>query len=193
MSELTLTIMRLGLLVALWLFVFSIVGVLRSDLYGTRVTSRRRADAGRKNSKVMPAAPAVPTPAGMSPPAASAAPNAPAPIQAAPPARGGFFGGRRPTAPRKLVVTEGPLLGTSLPLRPQGTLIGRSPECALVLDDDYASGRHARIFDDGGTFYVEDLGSTNGTFVDNVKITAPTPLGLGSSLRIGRTVVELSR
>jgi pSer/pThr/pTyr-binding forkhead associated (FHA) protein len=104
-----------------------------------------------------------------------------------------MLSGRRGSHPRKLVVTEGPLSGTSLPLRSQGTLIGRSPECALVLDDDYASGRHARIFEQEGRWLVEDLGSTNGTFVDNRRITAPTPLELGTTLRIGRTVVELAR
>lgn len=161
MSEVTLTIMRLGLLVGLWLFVFAIVGVLRGDLYGTRVTARR-------------------------PRAATAGPPA------ATPARGGFLR-RRGSGARKLLVTEGPLSGTSLPLRAQGTLIGRSPECALVLDDDYASGRHARIYESEGQWLVEDLGSTNGTFVDNRRITAPTPLTAGSTLRIGRTVVELAR
>lgn len=166
MSEVTLTIMRLGLLVGLWLFVFAIVGVLRGDLYGTRVTARR---PSRRAAASTPAS----------------APGTPAP-------RGGLFGRRSPGA-RKLLVTGGPLAGTSLPLRAQGTLIGRSPECALVLDDDYASGRHARIFESDGQWLVEDLGSTNGTFVDNRRITAPTPLTAGSTLRIGRTVVELAR
>ena len=164
MSELTLTILRLGLLVALWLFVFAIVGVLRGDLYGTRVTQRVRRGT---------------EPSGPIPGAAPARPAAP---------KAGMLSGRR-----KLVVTEGPMSGTSLPLRSQGTLIGRSPECALVLDDDYASGRHARIFEQEGRWLVEDLGSTNGTFVDNRRITAPTPLELGTTLRIGRTVVELAR
>ncbi len=195
MSELTLTIMRLGLLVALWLFVFSVVGVLRGDLYGTQVTTRRR----RAETKTRTPA-AAPTALG----GAAGAPAAPGAVGAATPGGGGVtapqalpdrsgFWGRRATTPRKLVVTEGPLSGTSLPLRAQGTLIGRAPECALVLDDDYASGRHARIYESGGTWYVEDLGSTNGTYVDNRRITAPEPLGPGTSLRIGRTVVGLSR
>lgn len=175
MSELTLTIMRLGLLVALWFFVFAVVGVLRGDLYGTRVRNRtvRRGGAG-------------------APAASTAGRGGPAPAAPAP-ARGGLFGGRRAGAARRLVVTEGPLAGTNLPLRASGTLIGRSPECALVLDDDYASGRHARIHQVDGSWVVEDLGSTNGTFVDNRRISAPTPLEIGSTLRIGRTVVELQR
>jgi pSer/pThr/pTyr-binding forkhead associated (FHA) protein len=93
--------------------------------------------------------------------------------------------------PTTLVVTEGPLAGTSLPLRQTGVLIGRNPECALVLDDDYASGRHCRIYPSGETWYVEDLGSTNGTFMGREKLTAPREVGVGSSLRIGKTVLEL--
>ena len=188
MSELTLTIMRLGLLVALWLFVFSIVGVLRGDLYGTRITNRRPAKKGTGRGR---AAAGAATGAAVGAGSAGSLGSDSGPN--ALPARGGFFGGRRGNTPRKLVVTAGPLAGTSLPLRAQGTLIGRTPECALVLDDDYASGRHSRIYEDGGRWFVEDLGSTNGTYVDNRRITSPQPLDLGTSLRIGRTVVELQR
>ena len=79
-------------------------------------------------------------------------------------------------------------------VRPAGTLIGRSPECALVLDDDYASGRHARIFqDDDGTWRVEDLRSTNGTYLGATRLTEPREVAVGSVLRIGQTVVELQR
>ena len=88
-------------------------------------------------------------------------------------------------------MTEGPLTGTSLRLRESGTLIGRNPECALVLDDDFASGRHARIFEREGSWYVEDLGSTNGTFLGSQRLTAPVAVEAGTVLRIGKTVVEL--
>jgi pSer/pThr/pTyr-binding forkhead associated (FHA) protein len=165
MSELTLTIIRLGLLVLLWVFVFSIVGVLRGDLYGTRVVSR---SPRRRASDRRPAQP-------------------PRPKQPAPPKRQ-RRGGRLPSS---LTVTEGPLTGTSLRLRESGTLIGRNPECALVLDDDFASGRHARIFEREGSWYVEDLGSTNGTFLGSQRLTAPVAVEAGTVLRIGKTVVEL--
>ena len=167
MSELTLTIIRLGLLVLLWIFIFSVVGVLRGDIYGTRVVSRT---------------PRKPAPARQ--PAARS--DEPAP-QKRPK--------RQPhsTVPHSLVVTQGVLTGTSLPLRESGTLIGRNPECALILDDDFASGRHARIFHRDGAWFVEDLGSTNGTFVGTERLTGPVRVEAGSTLRIGKTVIELRR
>ena len=172
LSELTLTVMRLGLLVLMWFFVFAVVGVLRGDLYGTRV---KRAAGSGKSGK------------------AAAHGAAPAPPSAARPEKKNRAArGRK--GPTKLAVTAGPLAGTTLPLRPAGTLIGRSPECALVLDDDYASGRHARIFqDDDGTWKVEDLRSTNGTFLGATRLTEPREVAVGSVLRIGQTVVELQR
>ena len=99
----------------------------------------------------------------------------------------------RRAEPTKLTVTAGPLAGTSLPLRESGILIGRSPECALVLDDDYASGRHARIYHDGTQWFVEDLRSTNGTYLGTMRLTEPEPIRVGSVLRIGQTTVELQR
>ncbi|MCE1179012.1 MAG: FHA domain-containing protein [Micrococcales bacterium] len=164
MSELTLTIMRLGLLALLWVFVFSIVGVLRGDLYGTRVQARPQPGAKGAARKPAPAAPA-----------AAATPRP------------------RRNAPTSLIVTAGPLTGTRLPLKPSGTVIGRAPESALVLDDDFASGRHARIYQEGRDWFVEDLGSTNGTFLGNSKLTAPKQVEAGSVLRIGKTHLELRK
>jgi pSer/pThr/pTyr-binding forkhead associated (FHA) protein len=60
-----------------------------------------------------------------------------------------------------------------------------------VLDDDYASTRHARIAPQGDDWYVEDLGSTNGTYLDRAKVTGPTRVPLGVPVRIGKTVIEL--
>ena len=70
-------------------------------------------------------------------------------------------------------------------------LIGRSPECTLVLDDEFSSGRHARIFPGQGGWLVEDLGSRNGTFLGGQKLTSTAPVAIGSVLRIGRTTLEL--
>ncbi|GMA41677.1 FHA domain-containing protein FhaB/FipA [Mobilicoccus caccae] len=99
--------------------------------------------------------------------------------------------GRRPLS--VLAVVEGSLRGSTVPLKESGVLLGRNPECTLVIDDDYASGRHARVYFEDRSWYAEDLDSTNGTFVEGHRITEPTPLKEGTQLRIGTTVLELGR
>jgi pSer/pThr/pTyr-binding forkhead associated (FHA) protein len=106
---------------------------------------------------------------------------------------GGHAGGGSGGLPRTLVVTQGSLKGTTIGLGQAPILIGRAPECPLVLEDDYASGRHARLSLQQGTWMVEDLGSTNGTFLGRNRVQAPTPVSPGSPVRIGRTVLELRR
>src|SRR6202034_1162691 len=96
-------------------------------------------------------------------------------------------------SPRFLVVTAGALKGTSLDLAQQQITLGRADDATLVLNDDYASSRHARIFPQDGQWIVEDLGSTNGTYLDRQKVTRPTPVPLGVPIRIGKTVLELRR
>jgi hypothetical protein len=209
MSELTLTLLRLGLLALLWIFIFSVVAVLRTDLYGTAVSRRGQRKAAKRQAKEQRKAARAPQPAVVGAGAAAGAAGAagatgvaagaagaPAPVSApadgAPAPRWGR--GRCKGAPTTLVVTEGPLTGTTLPLRSGGLLIGRNPECALVLDDDYASGRHCRIYPDPtnrGGWVVEDLGSTNGTFIGRDKLTSARPVEIGTTLRIGKTVLEL--
>lgn len=153
MSELTITLLRLGYLALLWVFVLAAIGVLRKDIYGTRITQRR--------------------------PTRVAGASGPAPS--------------RSTRPTKLVVTDGTLTGTTLPLTSSAILIGRAPACTLVLDDDYSSSRHARIFPQGEQWVVEDLGSTNGTYIGEQRLAEPTILTAGTPVRIGQTVLELQR
>ncbi|MEW2314195.1 FHA domain-containing protein FhaB/FipA [Streptomyces bauhiniae] len=178
MSELTLTVMRLGFLAVLWLFVIVAVQVIRSDLFGTRVTQRgARREAQR--------------------------PQAAARQQSAPPQQRGQRGQRaqqsgggrqRRNAPSKLVVTEGTLAGTTVALQGQTITLGRAHDSTIVLDDDYASSRHARIYPDrDGQWIVEDLGSTNGTYLDRSRLTTPTPVPLSGAIRIGKTVIELRK
>lgn len=93
--------------------------------------------------------------------------------------------------PRQLVVTHGALAGTRISLDGRPILIGRADDSTLVLDDDYASTRHARLSLRENDWYVEDLGSTNGTYLDRAKVTAPLRVPLGVPIRIGRTVIEL--
>ena len=96
-------------------------------------------------------------------------------------------------SPRILVVTAGALKGTSLDLAQQQITLGRANDATLVLNDDYASSRHARIFPQDGQWIVEDLGSTNGTYLDRQKVTRPMPVPVGVPIRIGKTVLELRR
>jgi pSer/pThr/pTyr-binding forkhead associated (FHA) protein len=94
-------------------------------------------------------------------------------------------------APTHLIVTEGGLTGTRIGLTGAPVLIGRANDSTLVLEDDYASTRHARISLQDGLWIVEDLGSTNGTYLGQRKLEAPTPMEIGVPLRIGRTALEL--
>jgi pSer/pThr/pTyr-binding forkhead associated (FHA) protein len=167
MNSLELTLIRVGFLAVLWLFVIAAVGVIRTDLFGqsSRASKRRTADT-------------APQPA-----ARAAKPKA---VRSRP---------SRPSrqAPQQLLVTAGTLAGTSLGLSDQQITIGRAGDATLVLSDDYASTRHARIFPQDGQWLVEDLGSTNGTYLDRQKVTAPTPVPVGVPIRIGKTVLELRR
>jgi pSer/pThr/pTyr-binding forkhead associated (FHA) protein len=155
MSELTLLLIRLAFLAVLWFFVIAAVGVIRTDLFGSRQAATV---AARK-----PAKPAR---------------------QPAKPKKG---------EPRQLVVTGGPLQGTIINLTETPITIGRANDATLVLSDDYASSRHARLFPQDGQWVVEDLGSTNGTYLDRSKVTRPMPVHLGVPIRIGKTVIELRK
>ena len=111
----------------------------------------------------------------------------PKPAKPSRPARGGRGEAHR------LLVTSGALAGTSLGLTDQQITVGRANDATLVLNDDYASSRHARLYPQNGQWVVEDLGSTNGTYLDRQKVTQPTPVPVGVPIRIGKTVLELRR
>lgn len=90
-----------------------------------------------------------------------------------------------------LAIDTGPQAGTRLALVDEFR-IGRSGDCALILDDDYVSGDHASLARRAnGDWVVTDLGSTNGTFVNEVRVVAPTVVTASDSLRIGRTQMRL--
>jgi Inner membrane component of T3SS, cytoplasmic domain len=97
------------------------------------------------------------------------------------------------SGPHQMVVTAGVLAGTTIGLSDTQITIGRADDATLVLNDDYASTRHARLFPQDGQWLVEDLGSTNGTYLDRQKVTQPTPVPVGVPIRIGKTVLELRR
>lgn len=161
MSELTLLVLRFGFLLLLWAFIFAIVYSLRTDLFGQRV-------------KRLP----VET-AGASP--------APVPVAVVP-------APKRPTASgpaTRLVITSGSKEGVELSLGSEPLTIGRSSESGLIIRDDYTSTHHARLsrWEDG--WMIQDLDSTNGTFVDEVRVSAPTPVPPGATVKIGTTSFEL--
>jgi len=163
-SELALTLIRLGFLALLWTFVMITVFVLRRDI-------KQPADARPVNARLS---------------RSTKAPRAPRTDKA-----------KTPTASKvrgtKLVVTEGPLAGTEVPLDGAQVTIGRAPDSTIVIDDDYASSRHARVYSSEGTWVVEDLGSTNGTWIERTRITTPTVLPVGAPLRVGRTTLQLRK
>jgi pSer/pThr/pTyr-binding forkhead associated (FHA) protein len=168
MTGLTVTVMKLGLLAILWVFVLLALGVVRSDLFGAGA----RAGRGRSQAKQAPAAAPVGSASGITAPA-----NRP-----------------RRGVPTRLEVTSGSLTGTSVPLTGVQITLGRAHDSTIVLDDDFASSHHARIYPDAtGQWIVEDLGSTNGTYLDRTKLNAPTPVPLGVPIRIGKTALELKK
>ena len=162
MSDLTLTLIKIGFLAVLWLFVLSAVSDIRSDIFGAKAPA---AKAKRQ-------------------PKAAAAPK---------PAKGGRKQRTPRGAPTKLQVVSGPNSGQSVPLGEGPVLLGRGTDAAIRLDDDYVSTRHARFATNGEQWFVEDLGSTNGTYLGSQRITSPTPVGLGLQVRLGKTIVELRK
>ncbi|MCT2088889.1 MULTISPECIES: FHA domain-containing protein FhaB/FipA [Micrococcus] len=173
MSELAVAALRLGLLLVLWILIISIVSSQGRDLM-----------VGRRN-KVRPQAAAAPA---ARPASSTAAPVAEAPGQATP--GGGQQAAPRPL-PRQLEVTEGPLSGQVIDLHGEPLMLGRAQEADLVLDDDYVSGRHARLFPQGSRWFLEDLGSTNGTYVGGSQLARTVAVDPGTPIRIGKTVLVL--
>lgn len=165
MTEFALTLLRLAFLGALWLFIIITVIALRRDLMQPREARPATARANTRPAKAP------------RPPKQPKAPKAPKHSKAGP----------------SLVVVEGPLAQTVIPLGTAQVTIGRAPDSTLVIDDDYASSRHARVYAGDDGWVVEDLGSTNGTWIDRTRITSPTVLPPGVPLRIGRTTLQLQR
>ncbi len=100
---------------------------------------------------------------------------------------------RRRGTPRIVAVVQGANTGATANLSEAPILIGRGNDAAIRLDDDYVSTRHARIAASGDQWFVEDLGSTNGTYLGSQRLTQPTAIGLGSQVRIGKTILELRK
>lgn len=109
------------------------------------------------------------------------------------PARAPEAPGRRRGQPRSLIVTEADQQPRTYPMGSEPMAIGRSDNCQIILQDTYVSQVHARVFPKNGQWFVEDLGSTNGTYLNRAKVTHPSPVGVGDLIRIGKTVLEVRR
>jgi pSer/pThr/pTyr-binding forkhead associated (FHA) protein len=161
-----LFLLRAVILVLLWGFVVAAIVTVRHDIFGTRRTATQPAARPPKTAPAPPVA------------------RAPAPATAR---------RRDKTVPRRLVVVEGALAGQSFPLAGATLTIGRADDSTIVLSDDYVSTHHARLVPDGERWLVEDLGSTNGTYLDRQRVTEPTPVPPGVPIRVGKTVLELRK
>ncbi len=153
MQGLVLQLTRAGFLLLLWLFIWSVLRILRNDIYAPAGAVMARRGLVLRGTR--------------SP------------------------GRSQRAAAGQLVVVEGALAGTRIPLGSQPVLIGRADDSTLVLTDDYASTRHARLSPRGPDWYVEDLGSTNGTYLDRSRVTAAVRVPVGTPVHIGKTVIEL--
>jgi pSer/pThr/pTyr-binding forkhead associated (FHA) protein len=156
MSPFALTLMKFGLLVLLYLFVWRSLKTVASGL-----SERPRSAA-----------------------------SAPAPPPSAPPARASKrLGG--PGVPTNVVIygKDGRRIGS---FKLTGEIeIGRADHCTIRLADTYASQVHARLSPRNGSWTIEDLGSTNGTFLNERRLESPSQVRSGDKIRIGTTVLEL--
>ncbi len=175
MSELTLLILQLAFLLLLWGFVFFVIYSLRSDLFGQRV--RRIAD----QPELMSMAPSGAPPASAPPVATATEPE----VRADPAATA--------STPTRLVITSGPREGIEIDLPAEQLTIGRSSESGLVIRDDYTSTHHARLMLWDDHWVLQDLDSTNGTFLEGTRVTLPTEVPPGVPVTIGTTTFELRR
>ncbi|WP_112244914.1 FHA domain-containing protein FhaB/FipA [Kribbella monticola] len=160
MSELTLTLIKLGFLALLWMFVLAVLSVIRSDLFGAKVDSRALAAPVATNGR---------------------SPKPAKPVK------------KRKGVPGSVTIADGPQAGVGATLSSEPVVIGRGSDCQIRLDDDYSSTRHARVFQSEGEWWVEDLGSTNGTYLDGQRVTRPVPAEIGGSIRIGRTTLNIAK
>ncbi len=193
MSELTLLILQLAFLALLWVFIFIVVYAMRSDLFGQRV--RKLKDGAPATAGAAVGAAAAKQAAPPAPVASTPAPPAPK-VPTFVPAPGTELSGppRATTAnASRLVITSGTKSGSEIPLGNEPLTIGRSSDSSVVIRDDYTSTHHARLMIWGDEWVIQDLDSTNGTFLDGNRVTAPVHIPLNTTIRIGATSFELRR
>ncbi|HEV7722969.1 MAG TPA: FHA domain-containing protein [Iamia sp.] len=162
MSDELLTVLKFVLLALLYLFFFRVLRAVWIELNPPRAVERAPASGG-----------------GYAPPVAAASPPNLSKRQAK-------------RVPTQLTVLEpAEQRGRVFPLAAEMTM-GRAGGCQVAIPDDtFASQIHARIFSRDGQTWVEDLGSTNGTFVNRSRVTAAVAVERGDQVQIGNTVLEL--
>jgi hypothetical protein len=159
-SELALFLVRTGFLALLWIFIFSIISVIRADLFGQKVVSKV-ASANLPNAFVTA-------------PGANPASAKPAEQKAT-----------------KIVVTAGEKIGTEIALSGRQLTIGRAGDSDLIVDDEFTSTHHAKLIFINGEWLIQDLDSTNGTFLDGKKVATTTVVPMNTQVRVGQTAFEL--
>lgn len=165
-------IVRAGFLIVLWLFVLSIISIIRADLFSERVLSK----VVEKN---LPTSVSSPTTGLTNVGNFSPAPGSATIVSAI------------SETPATLVVIDGPLQGLEMVLDRKEIRIGRAPNNEFVIEDDYASSQHARLQRNDEGWLLQDLNSTNGTYVDGARIGAPVLIKQEMQIRIGKTIFEL--
>ncbi len=190
-ADLTLLILRIAFLIALWLFVFFVVYAVRSDLFGQRVR--------RLPAQTAASTPRLPVPNAESAFLASATPRSRAAeteVISGLPSRASATPSLSPaddSLPFRLVITSGDKAGQQLILTGDAITIGRSSDSSLVIKDDYTSTHHARLELRAGSWILRDLDSTNGTLLAGSRVQAPTPVPLNTPITIGATTFEVRR
>ncbi len=179
MPEQLLNVLKICMLVLLYLFFLRVLRAVWAEVREPATEGAgRQSRAARRRAAAPPASATVPAPA---PQPASVSPRAPA----APPSPPG--GG----AVTQLVVVEGGgTPGGAFRLEGE-TTIGRAPTCTIGVEDSYASAVHSRIFERDGAWFLEDLGSTNGTYLNRRKVSGPTQLSVGDRIAIGNCSWEV--
>ena len=169
LTELTFAILKYGFLVLLWIFVACTVRSLYRDV---ETLSPRKSRAHRRKERRARKAVEAPAPVAVPAPVVSATSSA---------------------KPTLLVIIDGPKAGASVPLTSESITLGRAASNTVVLDDEFVSSHHARIYKDpaSGQWAIEDLGSTNGTIVNQQRLNMPMLLPPRMPVRIGATTFEL--
>lgn len=158
MSELALFLVRIGFVAVLWIFILSLLSVIRADLYGRKVISK------------------------------IASKRAPQLISSS----GESLGITDDTMPTHIAMVTGRDAGTQIAIDGNREfLIGRAGNSDVVIADDFASSMHAKLVLVGEDWVLQDLNSTNGTFLDGKRVTTPQTVKPGMTIRIGTTTFEL--